>query len=79
MSFEKLDNLRLQTTLNMSHLVRPYQGADMELRERECSIRMDPKVRIVQVSAKCFRVPSFGFGTSNSKLGKVKGVEHLLK
>ena len=40
---------------------------------------MDPKVRIVQVSAKCFRVPSFGFGISNPKLGKGKGVEHLLK
>ena len=39
---------------------------------------MDPKVRIVQVSAKCVRVPSFGFGISNPKLGKGKGVEHLL-
>ena len=79
MSFEKRSNFRLQAALNISPLIFPHQGPDVGLREWEYSIRMDPKIGKVQVSAKCFRIPSFRFGIAIPKLGKGKRVKHLLK
>ena len=40
---------------------------------------MDPKIGIVQGSAKCLRIPSFRFGIAIPKLGKGQRVKHLLK